>query len=261
MKELTISEIHEVLLNMAKEFDNVCQKHEIPYYMLGGTMLGAIRHKGFIPWDDDMDFGVPREYYKKLYDILNKELPKQYKCCSFENSSYVFYPYYKIEDRTTRLDSAQLGGSIEDKIGVNIDIFPLDACQKGEDAIKSVIRLNDIYGRIYTQSASKSIKKNLIKKIIRLIIPISQKKMYSIIENKIKRIPSGGYWANLFGHWEEKEIVPKGWYGERKYYTFESIKLCGIENYESYLTQLYGDYMKFPPEKNRIPHGDKAYKL
>lgn len=261
MKELTIGEIHEILLNIAKEFDNVCQKHKIPYYMLGGTMLGAIRHKGFIPWDDDMDFGVPREHYKKLYDILNKELPKQYKCSSFENSSYVFYPYYKIEDRTTRLDSAQLGGSIEDKIGVNIDIFPLDACLKESNEVKRVIRLNDIYGRIYTQSATKNPKKDFIKKLIRLLIPISQKRFYSIIENQIKRIPSGDFWANLYGHWEDKEIIPRKWYGERMYYKFESIKLCGIEKYESYLMQLYGDYMKLPPEEKRRRHGDKAYKL
>lgn len=261
MKELSIDEVHDVLLNIAKELDKVCKKHNIPYYMLGGTMLGAIRHKGFIPWDDDMDFGVPREYYKKLYDILNKELPKQYKCCSFENSSYVFYPYYKIEDRTTRLDSAQLSGRIEDKIGINIDIFPLDSCNKGDNDISKVIKLNDIYGRIYTQSARKSYRKNLAKSLIRLLMPISQKHFYSIIERKISEIKPGNCWANLYGNYEEKEIMPKEWYCSGKYYRFENINLRGIENFESYLTHLYGDYMKLPPEEKRRRHGENAYKV
>lgn len=261
MKELTIDEIHEVLLNMAKEFDNICQKHEIPYYMLGGTMLGAIRHKGFIPWDDDMDFGVPREYYKKLYDILKKELPSPYRCCSFEDSPYVFYPYYKIEDRTTRLDSAQLGGCVEDKIGINIDVFPLDVCSKDSKSLKRIIRLNDIYGRIFTQSASKSIKKNFIKKIIRLLLPISQRKFYSIIKSKVGGIPKGEYRGNIYGHWEEKEIIPIGWYGSNCMYNFENLRLQGLKEYDKYLRRLYGDYMILPSVEKRKPHGEKAYKL
>ena len=75
MKKMTLDEIHLTLLDIAKEFDRICVKHNIPYYMIGGTMLGAVRHKGFIPWDDDMDFGVPVEYYEELQRILDKELP------------------------------------------------------------------------------------------------------------------------------------------------------------------------------------------
>ena len=81
MRPIDIEEAHHILLDIAKAFTKVCDENNIPYYMLGGTMLGAVRHKGFIPWDDDMDFGVPREYYDLLINVLEKELPSPYRCC------------------------------------------------------------------------------------------------------------------------------------------------------------------------------------
>ena len=70
-----IKELQSILLDIAKEFHRICTMYEIPYYMVGGTQLGAVRHKGFIPWDDDMDFGVPRVYFEKLKVLLEESLP------------------------------------------------------------------------------------------------------------------------------------------------------------------------------------------
>jgi lipopolysaccharide cholinephosphotransferase len=261
MRKLGIEEVHNVLLGIAVEFDKICQRHGIPYYMLGGTMLGAVRHKGFIPWDNDMDFGVPRQYYEKLRVILEKELPQPYRCCTFTNSPYVFYPYYKIEDRSTRLDTAQLKGSIAEKIGINIDIFPLDSCNKDDKRVKEIIKMNDVYGRIFTQSANKGKLKNLLKSGIRLLLPISQQRFYNHIVKRVSEIPSGDCWANLFGHWEEKEIIPIQWYGQGVRYTFEGVDFSGLGEFDLYLKRLYGDYMKLPPEEKRMPHGENAYIL
>ena len=83
IKELTFEELRHHLLEIAKAFDAVCRKNNIPYYMLGGTMLGAIRHKGFIPWDDDMDFGVPRKYFDTLIEIFERDLPSKYNAVQF----------------------------------------------------------------------------------------------------------------------------------------------------------------------------------
>ena len=74
MEKLGIEDVHKYVLAIAKEFDRICTEHHIPYYMVDGTMLGAVRHQGFIPWDDDMDFGVPIEYYKGPEEILENEL-------------------------------------------------------------------------------------------------------------------------------------------------------------------------------------------
>ena len=74
-----VEELHKILLDIAKDFHQVCVDHNIPYYMLGGTMLGAVRHKGFIPWDDDMDFGVERKYLEKLEKIYAEKVNSPYK--------------------------------------------------------------------------------------------------------------------------------------------------------------------------------------
>lgn len=261
MKQLSINEIHGVLLETAKTFTEVCERHNIPYYMLGGTMLGAIRHKGFIPWDDDMDFGVPRPYYSDLIYYLQRELKPPYKCSTFFNSSNIVYPYAKIENTLTRLDTAQLKGNVIDKIGVNIDVFPLDYCFRDDSNVKKVIRLADIYGRIYTESSGKSVFLNIVKRIIRIIIPFSQSFFYNLLEKKISRIKKGDCLANLFGHWEEKEIIPCEWYGEGSLYDFESIRLRGFQEYSKYLENMYGDYNSLPPVEKRMPHGDKAYSV
>ena len=86
MEKIEVKECHKYLLQISKVFHEICARHNIPYYMIGGTMLGAIRHHGFIPWDDDMDFGVPREHYSGLMGILDKELPSEYNIISIYHS-------------------------------------------------------------------------------------------------------------------------------------------------------------------------------
>ena len=117
--------IHEILLKIAESFHQVCENNKIQYYMLGGTMLGAIRHKGFIPWDDDMDFGVMAEDWPKLIEALNKDLPQYYRIRDIKNTKGISNPSIKIEDvRTIIRESDKAGES--DVIGINIDIFPLN---------------------------------------------------------------------------------------------------------------------------------------
>ena len=99
-QELTL-ELHRRALALGKCFHSICEKNSIPYYMLGGSMLGAVRHKGFIPWDDDMDFGVEREYFNKLLQILNEQLPENYRLVSKDNVKGFYGGFVKLEDRQT----------------------------------------------------------------------------------------------------------------------------------------------------------------
>ena len=130
MDLLNIREIQLCCLKIAKEFAKICERHNIPYYMLEGTMLGAVRHKGFIPWDDDMDFGVPLEHFDEVINLLKKELPAPYKCSTYKDSKCVFFSFFKIEDTSTVLDDKQLPCRLANKIGINIDVFPLVHCNK-----------------------------------------------------------------------------------------------------------------------------------
>lgn len=259
MKELSLKDQHILLLGIAKEFDKVCRDSRIPYYMLGGTMLGAIRHKGFIPWDDDMDFGVPRPYYERLISALEEQLPVRYRCCTYDNSRNIIYPFIKIEDTHTKCHNGQYQGTIDDYLGINIDVFPLDYCELSDREIKRLIWLNDKYGRVFTGSASGSALKLVLKRFIRLCIPFSQDQCYRYIEKKMLSIHNGNYIGNLLGHWEEKEIVPQQWYGLGFYYDFEGLQLMGLKEYDKYLTRMYGDYMRLPPMEKRVCHADGVF--
>ena len=92
-KTISLPECHSILLNIATAFHNICVAHNIPYYMLGGPQLGAVRHRGMIPWDDDMDFGVPREYFEQLKQILSTELQSSYNVISIDNTDYQVVKY------------------------------------------------------------------------------------------------------------------------------------------------------------------------
>ena len=97
LRRIDIKECHQHLLEIAKCFDQLCATHHIPYYMLGGTMLGAIRHRGFIPWDDDMDFGIPRPFFDQFIKIAEKELPQQYSLLTRQNSTAIPKGFIKIQ--------------------------------------------------------------------------------------------------------------------------------------------------------------------
>lgn len=254
MRKLLFEEQHLILLAIAKAFDAVCVKNKIPYYMLGGTMLGAIRHKGFIPWDDDMDFGVPREFFDKLPKLLDKELPSRYRCRTIYNSPNIILPFYKIEDTYTRCEMDEFVGAEGDALGINIDIFPLDSCNVSDIKLKRLLWLVDKYARIYTGAAHGNKLNNFLKTILRFIIPFSKETLYEFIENKSKSLPKGHYIGNIYGRWKKKEIVPEEWYGQGQKYKFENLELVGFADYDKYLKQMYNNYMELPPIDKRTTH-------
>lgn len=261
MERIGIDEIHARVLAIAKEFDQICTRHHIPYYMLGGTLLGAIRHKGFIPWDDDMDFGVPIEYYKELIRILESELPNPYRCCTFKNHPAILYNYMKIEDHSTCIDDKAISLPLEQKLGVNIDVFPLNVCTLGGKAERKVRKKEDLLGMIYQESFAhpNSRLRKIAKKCFQLIYGKNPRKLQEEIDRMLFSIHQGDYLGNLFGRWAEKEIVPIEWYGSSKRYEFEDTSFIGLEDYDKYLTRLYGDYLKLPPENKRVAHVENVY--
>ena len=261
MEKIGINDIQSHILAIAKEFDKICSRHDIPYYMLGGTMLGAARHKGFIPWDDDMDFGVPIEHYQQLIEFLEKELPSPYRCCTYKNHPAVLYNFIKIEDRNTLIDDAVIDLPLDQKLGVNIDIFPLNICTLGGKAERRIRRKEDLLGLVYQQSFIHpgSLWRKMAKNCLKLIYGRSPRKMQREIDRMLLSINRGDYLGNLFGRWAEKEIVPIEWYGKNKRYAFEDTSFVGLEDYDKYLTRLYGDYMKLPPEEKRVAHVENVY--
>lgn len=261
MKKIGLEECHKLLLEIAKEFARICERNNIPYYMLGGTMLGAIRHKGFIPWDDDMDFGIPREYYNQALKILEKELPEKYKCCTYIKNDAVKAPFAKITDTTTRMDDLKIDLPKEKQIGLNIDIFPLDYCNNNDKKIKTIYKWIKFGQVVYIYPPFKSKTRTVVKKILQVICPYKHKYILTKINTLAASLEKGEYLANFFGRWKEKEIIPSEWYGTNTKFKFEDTEFNGLKEFDKYLTHLYNDYMQLPPLEKRGGHSVEVYKI
>lgn len=265
LKKINIQECHRELIKIAAIFDQLCKSHDIPYYMLGGTMLGAIRHKGFIPWDDDMDFGIPRPYFLQFLQIAQKELPTDLAILTNKNSPAIKKGFIKIELKGSKLiervfDKEQ----IDFYNGIAIDIFPLDGAEtnklKGKIHIKIAFFLLRIQeGRFCSLEIRKGVKKLFAYFIKKL--PIDDKKLASFTDKYIQKIKyeASENIANFYGHWKEREIVPKYLFGQPTPYIFDTIVLNGVSQPDKYLKSLYNDYMKLPPLDKQLTHADEIY--
>ena len=257
-----LNSLQSKLLEMMKWLDDYLRKNNIRYYVLGGTLLGAKRHQGFIPWDDDMDIGIPRNDYEKLIKLLEKpvdgyviESPKN------KNNEDFIYQHAKFYDtRTTMIENAR----IDIKRGVFIDVFPLDGLGNTySDSIKNYKKIN-IYNIILASRVSAIRKqrkwyKNLSIILFRLIpsFLLNNRKLCSKIDDLCARrnFDDCKFVGNICGAYGIKEIVPKKYLGKPTEYPFEDMVVFGPEKFEDYLTRIYGDWRQLPPkEKRGIQH-------
>ena len=259
MEKIGLIEVQQHLLGIAKEFDRICTEHNIPYYMLYGTMLGAIRHKGFIPWDDDMDFGVPIEYYKKMEDALEKELKYPYRCCNYKNHPAVRLVYSKIEDMSTVIDDASIDLPLEKQLGVNIDIFPLNRCNREDKEPWKLTRQSYWLSGAFTDSKlHRSFLRKMGKMCLRFMLGGKPIYIQRRIERGLYKVNSGKLFGCILGS-GTRNTVPIEWYGEGKRYQFEDASLLGPVDAHNYLKNIFGDYMQMPPESERHAHVDNYY--
>lgn len=249
MREIIdIKDIQVEVLKIAIEFKRIMDRHHIPYYMIGGTMLGAVRHSGFIPWDDDMDFGVLRCDYKRVKEVLSRELSAPYKFLSGKEGM-VNYDSAKIEDTSTLIIEKDRNENAP-QTGLFIDIFPIDECNNG-------------YGRF---SRNRWIKRfmfiNNMKylwpipfshKMIALFVRLMPENFFLNLAHKMI-LKEGCYYINYGGMNGAREIVRKEIFGKPIEYKFENMSFLGVENPDRYLSSIYGLYMQLPPENKRETH-------
>lgn len=254
MREITdIKEIQKAVLNIAVEFARVMDKHRIPYYMIGGTMLGAIRHKGFIPWDDDMDIGVPRKYYERAKEVLRQELPKPYEL-HYGKTGRVNYDSSKIVDTTIMIEERVTSGAIIES-ELFIDLFPIDVCNNNYNLFSRNKWIHHFMG---LNNLQYDWPDSFSHKIVAAFVHILPENFFLKLSHLLL-FNKGAFSINYGGMYGAREIVPIEYFGTPQLYKFENTCLLGVEDPNRYLTGIYGNYMKLPPEEKRHTHISKCY--
>ncbi|WP_462392764.1 LicD family protein [Mitsuokella multacida] len=264
-KELTNAEVKSVLLEVLVHIDKTCRQHGIKYSVAYGTQIGAIRHQGFIPWDDDVDIMLLRDDYEQLIQILKTEHNPQYVLLDETCSGYP-YAFAKLCDRRTKLLEKDYV-SIKD-MGIYVDIFPFDEVpQKGTISSKFFWGILHFLDRLhwcsgYQLSHLKHVDwagwSHPLKTLVWIICwligrPINPSWATRMMLNFTKRKYQSDY-CGLIAF--PGEIYKRTLFNDYCDVTFENHQLMSIKAYDSFMRQEYGDYMKFPPVAEQIPkHG------
>lgn len=250
-----LQELKHIEKEMLRCFAELCQKLNLRYYLLGGTLLGAVRHQGFIPWDDDIDVGMPRADYEVFLEKGPALMPEHLFIQSVQSDPEYLMCFAKIRNsNTTFLETSVNHRNINH--GVFIDVFPLDYYPERVKAQSAFERKKQQYNaRI---SMAFNLPKPPIKTRIKLMVikwmNPSLRKAIQKRERLYRSVANSSLVANLGGAWGKKEIVPFDWYGEGTELVFEGLQVSVPAQYQKWLTQVYGDYMKLPPEEKRVSH-------
>lgn len=251
-------------LEMAEYFVDFCEKHNLMCYMCGGGVIGTIRHKGFIPWDDDLDFFMPRNDYEKLVHLWEKYADKKY-FLSKSNEDYVDRNLFiTIRDKeTTCIKPYQKDLDIAH--GLALDVIPLDYYPKSRLSRKKQILFAFIYSLFCAQTIPKKHGK-LMKWGSKVILTITPKSLrYKIWKKAEKEMTkytlsdSDGITELCSGPFYMKKKYDIDSFERNIYKEFENTKLPIPIGYDSYLKIAFGNYMELPPEDKRKPHHDVLF--
>lgn len=265
MRKLNIEEAKKLELDILDFIDSFCKEHGINYCINYGTLIGAIRHKGFIPWDDDIDLSMTRENYEKFIQLFS-EKQSRYKLLSLETDDQYFNNFIKIVDPTTKIIDTRNTKTYDS--GIFIDIFPMDTfndtkvvdiCYKLESF--KLLSFSKHKNIVYGDSKLKDLIRTLFWLLLR---PVSPRFFANQIEKQIQRyrVKNGKYIAFIPSKAKEKEIFPRDMFDELIKTPFEHLVLPAPKHFDTVLKQFYDDYMTVPPKEKQIYiHEFEAYKL
>lgn len=263
---LALDEIHAALLELMAEFDKICTEHNLRYSLAYGTLLGAVRHKGFIPWDDDVDFVMPRPDYERLYALIHSgeiDLGDHLEL-SEDRGKKAFYSFLKLMDKRYTIKR----WSQKEVKHLYVDIFPLDGAPEEEKKLKKLYRKRLKYSAIMALArwAVPEKKWMLIFRVLGFPFYLAAT-LYGMSHaaNKANKLAAQNdfethaqYSTLSFG--TEKWLMPRETFDETVRLPFCDREFTSIAAWDEWLTKNYGDYMTPPPEGKRYAHSLKVFK-
>jgi lipopolysaccharide cholinephosphotransferase len=246
--------LQQKIIGNLEAIDRVCSEHNLRYYLWAGTMLGAVRHKGFIPWDDDMDICMPRPDYEQLISHWREWLPSPYEVIAHETDASYPYPFAKIEDASTTVQERPDFKFLE---GVYIDVFPIDGVPAGKRRQMLHFKRYKLWRHLLFLRGRDPFKHGHGP---RSWFPWLLHKVFSLqfLQQKVRSLMTKydyddceyvcDYDDNI------KCVIEKSVLGTPQPYTFEDHTFLGVERFDEYLKKKYGNYMQLPPKEKQIQH-------
>lgn len=252
--------IQEKSLEILVYFKEFCQKHGLLFYFCGGCCIGAIRHKGFIPWDDDIDVFMPRKDYERLAQLWPKEADPQYAYCRSDKGHYLRSLLSAVSDEnTTFIKERQQDLDISH--GIRLEILPLDGCPESRFARKRQILWALIYSMFNNNEAPTSKGKGayLLGRFLLALAPTQgmRYRVWRLAEKRMSRwpiTPETKHITELCARYQYMvNDYPAEAFASAKWVEFEGLSMPVPVGYDTYLRMAFGDYMQLPPEEERIP--------
>lgn len=261
MEEITIEEVKKRAFEILKFIKGVCDQNGIRYFLAYGTALGAVRHQGFIPWDDDIDIYMYREDFDKFRTVMKSNPNVRFELLYALDKKEYTVPFPKVIDKQTYLKETRQWKCMP--LGVWVDIMPLDVVPEDnamcEQFFKQTFRLRNVWSLLQYKPWQKgaSLINNLVRCLSFPLWIISPKKMTLIIDKHARKYSALnssrlGYMSTTVS-WK-RSVFPKKMIGDGSYLMFEGEEFRVPTKYHEYLTMFYGDYMTLPPVEKRVTH-------
>lgn len=263
MPEQDLRELQRTELELLLEFQRLCRKLGLRYYLTAGTLLGAVRHKGFIPWDDDIDVAMPRADYDRLSREAPGLLTPEYCYQDYRNESNFPYYFTKLRKRGTRVEEPVLRAIGMDQ-GVYIDVFPLDRCPdspRRAALLFKAIELLDcaVLARVSAEFVC-GYQKPYMRALWSILRRLPNRALFALREGLRKLLGAGGKSLCTVGghHGYPRETYRPAWFDQSVELEFEGHFFPAPAGWEGLLKNMYGDYMTPPPREERQGHFEEG---
>lgn len=269
MNKLTIEEIKRCSFEVLCQIRDICEENGLTYSLSGGTLIGAVRHQGFIPWDDDIDIMMPRPDYDRFLEIVRRDGAGFDLHCELDGEDYA-YPFAKAcHKKTEILENGTL--QTDSRLGVYVDIFPVDGAGNRFWTAKlrtmvfvaiHGLKVTSNWTRFHGSKLRKWYYEPLRYGCYLLSKLLGRQRIDKLLQAFLHSRPfeDCAYAGRLVGDYGSKEIMPQKLFLDTVQVTFEGESFAAVRDYDTFLTRLYGNYMQLPPEEKQVSHHDfEAY--